>query len=81
MKAGLNADQLKAIFAYADSRLGRLYDFLGVCTAGVVEFGGLEFCSQYTEDSFAAGQVVLSPDIRFTSPDDIASSDMLVKIQ
>lgn len=67
------------IFKYAESRRGRIYPFLGVLTAGWLS-GNLEFCSQYTEDSFACGQVVLSSAIRFTSPDDIASSPSLVRI-
>jgi len=64
------------IFRYANSRCGRVYPFLGVLTAGWLS-GNLEFCSQFTEDSFACGQVVLSQSIRFTSPDDIASSALL----
>jgi hypothetical protein len=72
-------EQLTAIFKYADSRLGRLYPFLGVLTAGWLS-GNLEFCSQFTEDSFACGQIVLSTDIRFTSPDDIAASPLMVPV-
>jgi hypothetical protein len=70
-------EQLKAIFEYADSRISRLYDFMGVCTAGFVEIGGLEFCSKYTLDSFAEGQIVLAPTIQFPTPDDIAASPLL----
>jgi hypothetical protein len=70
-KVALTPDQLKAIFTYAESRRGRIYPFLGVLTAGWLS-GNLEFCSQFAEDSFAEGDVLLSPKIRFTTPDDIA---------
>ena len=75
-KVKLTDEQIKAIFYYAESRRGRLYPFLGVLTAGWLS-GNLEFCSQYVEDSYANGQVVLAPDIRFTTPDDIANSGLL----
>jgi hypothetical protein len=81
VRGGLSPVQLKDIFNYADSRKGKCYDFIGVGTFGFLEIGGLEFCSQFTEDSFANGQVVLSPDIRFTTPDDVADSPFLVKVQ
>lgn len=71
--------QLTMIFAYANSRLGRPYDFLGVLTAGYVEVGGLEFCSKYTNDSGAAAQIVLSSKIQPT-PDDIANSPLIAPI-
>ena len=72
-------EQLVSIFKYAAGRVGRWYPFLGVLTAGWLS-GNLEFCSQYTEDSFACGQIVLSTDIRFTSPDDIAASPLIAKV-
>ena len=72
-----STEQLSSIFRYAEGRRGTWYDFLGVMTAGFIEIGGLEFCSQYTEDSFANGQIVLASDIRFTTPDDIAGSPYL----
>jgi len=77
--APITPAQLSAIFAYAQSRRGRWYPFLGVLTAGWLS-GNLEFCSQFTEDSYAAGQIVLSPDIRFTSPDDIANSLLIQQV-
>ena len=79
LKATPTPDQIAAIVAYAESRCGRWYPFLGVLTAGWLS-GNLEFCSQYTEDSLAAGQIVLSTDIRFTSPDDIAASPLLTPV-
>jgi hypothetical protein len=71
--------QLINIFKYAESRRGRPYPFIGVLTIGWLS-GNLEFCSQYTEDSFACGQVVLSDDIRFTTPDDIANSSLIKRV-
>jgi hypothetical protein len=79
LKVPPSSAQLQAIFAYAESRRGKWYPILGVLTAGWLS-GNLEFCSQYTEDSFADGQIVLAPNIRFTTPDDIAASPLLLKV-
>lgn len=73
----LSSDGLNKVFQYAESRRGSWYPFLGVLTAGWLS-GNLEFCSQYTEDSFAHYPRLLSPNIRFTTPDDIASSSELI---
>lgn len=80
-KAGLkDASGLARVFAYAESRRGKLYDWIGVLTAGFIEVGGLEFCSQLTEDAFLQYPYTLCPDVRFTTPDDIANSSLLFKI-
>lgn len=75
----LTPDNLANVFQYAESRRGKWYPFLGVLTAGWLQ-GNLEFCSQYTEDSFAHYPVLLCQNIRFTSPDDIAGSSLLIKV-
>ena len=71
--------QLQAIFTYAESRRGKWYPFLGVLTAGWLS-GNLEFCSQYVEDAFAEGQYILCPDIRFSTPDDVAGSTLTFQV-
>ena len=81
LRGSIDPTALRRVLDYADTRIGRLYDFLGVLTAGFIEVGGLEFCSQYTEDSFAAYPVELCPDVKFTTPDDVANSAMLVRVQ
>jgi hypothetical protein len=80
LKVAPSQDQIAAIFAYAESRRKRCYDFIGVLTVGMVELGGLEFCSKYTEDSFAAGQIVLSSAIQFPTPDQIVCSPLSSRI-
>lgn len=75
-----NEAGLAFVFAYAESRRGRWYDFLGVLTAGLIEVGGLEFCSQLAMDAFVHYPVCLCENIRFASPDDIAGSDKLIRI-
>lgn len=73
-------EQYHQIFSYAHSRKGRPYDFIGVLTAGMVELGGLEFCSLYVLNSFANGQIVLASNIEFPTPDDIAGSSLIARI-
>lgn len=80
LKGTIDPEGLGRVFAYADSRCGRFYDFLGVFTAGRIELGGLEFCSQLTEDAFFEYPIALSPDVRFSSPDDIAASTALTRV-
>ena len=79
LKGGASPQGLTNVFAYAESRRGRWYPFLGVLTAGWLQ-GNLEFCSQLTEDAYCEYPVALCEDIRFTSPDDIASSKFLTRI-
>lgn len=73
-------DLLKAVFDYADTRVGNLYDFLGVLTGGFVEIAGLEFCSKFTNDSFSYAGIVLCPNQELISPDDIAASPLLQRV-
>jgi hypothetical protein len=80
LKEALSGSQLNSIFQYAESRRGKLYPFISVLSCGMIQLGGLEFCSQYTEDSFAHGQILLTPDCTFATPDDIASSNVLQRI-
>jgi hypothetical protein len=74
-------DALRKVFGYADSRLGKLYDFLGVLTGGFLEAGGLEFCSKFTNDAFSYAGIVLAPSEELISPDDIAASPLLARVQ
>lgn len=73
--------QLEAIFNYADSRLGKIYDFIGVLTGGFLEIGGLEFCSKFTNNAFSYAGIVLSPSEELISPDDIAASLLLASVR
>lgn len=68
------------VLDYCDSRRGRRYDFVGVLTFGMIEFGGLEFCSQLTEDAYERYPICLNEKEQFTTPDDIVNSPLLVKI-
>jgi hypothetical protein len=80
LKAGVTPEGLYRVFDYLESRRGRWYDFLGVLTFGMIEVGGLEFCSQLTEDGWMKYPVEISPDSRWTTPDDIAFSDAFITI-
>lgn len=73
-------ERLKAVFDYADSRLGRPYDWMGVLTGGFVEIGNLEFCSKLLNNSFSYAGLVLRPDEELISPDDIAASPLLFRL-
>ena len=79
-KMTLQPEGLANVFQYAESRRGRLYPFMGVLTLGWLQ-GNLEFCSQLVEDSFAHYPLLLCPDIRFTTPDDIVNSLLLERVQ
>lgn len=73
-------DQLKSIFTYANSQLGKWYNFLGVLTGGYVQIGSFQFCSQFTWIAYSAAGIQLCPFEFLESPDDIAASDKLTKI-
>lgn len=80
LKERVTAHGLSNVFAYANLRLGKWYDFIGVLTAGFLEIGGLEFCSQLTEDAYCEYPVALCENIRFSSPDDIANSKHIARV-
>lgn len=75
----LDPIKLSLVFQYAESRRGSWYPFLGVLTAGWLS-GNQEFCSQYAEDSFAHYPLLLSNNVRFSTPDAIASSPLALLV-
>ncbi len=77
---GITADQIVKIMAYAKSQIGRSYDVLAILTMGMIQFGKGAVCSQYAYESFLAGGVVLRDWTNLESPDDIAASSLLQKI-
>jgi hypothetical protein len=80
VKGGLTNEQLERIFAYAKSRLGAWYNFLGILTLGYLNVAGDQFCSQFTNDAFTFGGIVLAPQDMLESPDDLAASSILERI-
>ena len=80
LKSVPNADQIRRICMYAQTRCGKWYPFLAVLTAGLVQIGGLEFCSELVNDSFQWGDLVLVPHHTCVSPDDLVASAALTRI-
>jgi hypothetical protein len=80
LKVELTDDQLKSIFTYANSQLGKWYNFLGVLTGGFIQIGNFSYCSQFTWQSFTYAGIVLCPWESLESPDDIAASSLLERV-
>lgn len=76
----LTPDQLKKIFTYANSKIGTLYNFLGVLTAGYVQIGQFMFCSQFTWVSYSQASFYFCPYEFLESPDDIPVCPPLVLV-
>lgn len=81
LKEPLTEDQLKKIFTYANSQVGKWYNFLGVITGGFIQIGNFSFCSQFTWQAFTYAGIVLCPWEFLESPDDIAESPLLIQIK
>lgn len=77
LRTPLRDDQLHKIFTYANSQLGKWYNFLGVLTGGFVQVGSFSFCSQFTWQAYTYAGIVLCPWETLESPDDIAASPLL----
>lgn len=73
--------QLGLIFKYADSQIGRFYNFLGVLTGGYVQVGKFLFCSQFTWIAYSNGGIWLCPYEFLESPDDVAASSLLMRVE
>ena len=80
LKVQLTDDQLKAIFTYANSQIGKWYNFLGVISFGIIQVGSFAFCSQFTWQTYTYAGIVLCPWETLESPDDIAASLLLERI-
>lgn len=77
----LTPDQLKTIFAFADSKLGTLYNFLGVLTGGYVQIGQFMFCSQFTWIAYSKAGFYFCTYEFLESPDDIPTCPPLAYIK
>jgi uncharacterized protein YycO len=80
LKVPLTDDQLAKIFSYANSQIGKWYNFIGVLTFGMVQIGSVAFCSQFTWQAYTYAGIVLCPWETLESPDDIANSALLEKV-
>lgn len=80
LKTLLTEDQLTKIFTYANSQIGKWYNFLGVISFGMIQVGSFAFCSQFTWQAYTYAGIVLCPWETLESPDDIAASDLLVRV-
>lgn len=79
-KEPISDDQMRRVFTYANSQLGKWYNFLGILTGGFIQVGSFSFCSQFTWQCFTYAGVVLCPWDELESPDDIAASPLLFKV-
>jgi hypothetical protein len=80
LKVPMTDNQVKAVMTYANSQIGKWYNFLGVLTGGYIQVGSFSFCSQFTWQAFTYAGVVLCPWETLESPDDIANSDLLLRV-
>ncbi len=80
LKTPLTTEQLAKIFSYANSQLGKWYNFLGVISFGTIQIGSVAYCSQFVWQSYTYAGIVLCPWENLRSPDDIAASDLLVRV-
>ena len=81
MKVSLTDDQLAKIFSYANSQVGKWYNFIGVISFGMIQVGSFAFCSQFTWQAYTYAGVVLCPWETLQSPDDIAGSSLLYRVE
>lgn len=77
----LTPEQLQNIFAFADSKLGTLYNFLGVLTGGYIQIGQFMFCSQFTWIAYSQAGFYFCPYEFLESPDDIPTCPPLERVE
>lgn len=77
---GLTPDQLQQVMAFCQSRIGRRYDLLALLTFGYLQIGPSAVCSQFVWEAFTAAGICLCPFRDLTSPDDIAASACLERV-
>lgn len=80
MKEPLTADELKAMWSYGNSQKGVGYNWIGVLTAGLVEVLGKPFCSELVWRMATYAGRVICPWKTCLSPDDIAASSLLTRV-
>ena len=80
LKVPLTDDQLHRVYNYANSQLGKWYNFLGVLTGGFIQVGDFSFCSQFAWQAYTYAGIVLCPWETLRSPDDIAASPLIAKV-
>jgi|SRR6185437_10812215 len=80
LKNPLSDEQLKKIFTYANSQVGKWYNLLGVLTVGIIQIGSFAYCSQFTWQAYTYAGIVLCPWECLESPDDIAASPLLERV-
>jgi hypothetical protein len=72
--------QMKTMWTYANSQLGIGYNYIGVLSAGLIEVFGKPFCSELVWRIATYAGIVMCPWQTCLSPDDIAASPLLRKI-
>jgi hypothetical protein len=79
-KFPLTETQLAKFWSYANSQKGVGYNWIGALTLGWVQVAGKPFCSEFVWRICANAGIVLCDYQTFLSPDDLAHSDIIVKI-
>jgi uncharacterized protein YycO len=80
-KVPLTPDEMVKMWQYANSQIGTGYNYIGVLTAGLVQILGKPFCSELVWRDCTYADRVICPWETCLSPDDIAASDQLLRVQ
>ncbi len=76
----IRPEQVSAVLRFAENRVGRRYDVPAILTFGIIQFGHATVCSQFVWEAFTAADICLCPWEDLESPDDLATSHCLVRI-
>jgi uncharacterized protein YycO len=79
-KKPVTPDQQKLMWSYANSQIGVGYNWIGALTLGWIEVAGKPFCSEFVWRVCTYAGIVICPWQTFLSPDDIAVSSMLRRV-
>ena len=77
---GITQGQIQSVLAAAQGRVGEHYDLLAILTFGILQLGKTAVCSQYAWQSFVDAGIVLCPFESLESPDDIAASPIIQRV-
>ena len=78
---GATPEQISRVMASAAARVGERYDALAILSFGLLQLGRATVCSEYAYQSFLDAGIVLCHWSSLESPDDIAASPLLERIQ
>jgi hypothetical protein len=76
----ITSEQITQVIGMAHRRLGEHYDWLAILTLGLLQIGPAAVCSQYIYECFLSANIILCPWSSLESPDNIANSQLLERI-